>query len=240
MERGTPPQLRTETIGLAPTQLLYTLQGHAPESQFEENSTVGFMLHEGGFVVDEGMGGYTHTKTVTLFELDSYAETITGLVASSLRDALETRGAMTRAVEAVVPRAEWLPREAEAPGDGHDNVNIPYRTLRMPATLEGADGAGFQGPEGVSIVIVPVVTYYYAHNSGWYYGQTWGCPAGCRARVALAMYDAQGTLRATVEFDTRHIEEAEFQPNGVEIAAIRAHCHTQIEDAIERLTKQLW
>ena len=66
-ESGVSPRLRAETVALAPAQFLHQMQAHPQEEWFEQNSTVGFMLHEGGFVTDKGMGGYTHTKTVSIF-----------------------------------------------------------------------------------------------------------------------------------------------------------------------------
>ncbi|MGB1700192.1 MAG: hypothetical protein ACPHRO_09580 [Nannocystaceae bacterium] len=241
-ESGVSPRLRAETVALAPAQFLHQMQAHPQEEWFEQNSTVGFMLHEGGFVTDKGMGGYTHTKTVSIFENPEYEATIGTLVEGVIRRELQRRGTAPLDVAVKVPEATWVGTTLQEPGDGHDNVNIPYRELVMPSRLDlaGEDANGAALPNGVSAILVPVVTYYYAHNAGWYYGQTWGSTAGCRARVALAIYDDRGRLQSTREFDTRYLSGREYQPNGAEILQLRKQCHEQIEAATIKTLKQAW
>jgi len=241
-ESGVAPQLRSESIALAPTQFLHRMQAHDPAELFEQNSTVGYMLHSGGYVVDKGMGGYSHSKEVSIFETAAYEETVASLVDTTIRAELRRRGATPVAVDVEAPRAQWVSAAIQKPGDGHDNVNIPYRELVMPARLpaQAAEANGADVLNGVTTVVIPVVTYYYAHNTGWYYGQTWGSTAGCRARVALVLYDANGRLQGTSEFDTWHLSDSEYQPNGAEILRLQRRCNEQIQEATTQVLKTLW
>lgn len=211
-------------IVLAPTQFLFALEGHGPDQMFEAGDAVGFITHKGGFMHQAGAGGYVRSKEVTIEQHAEYRARVTRWTQGRVGQALSAAKINWRPFEnttaLTVPkplRNELL--AVESP-DGKDDVNMPYLEF-SPADRWGSPPlASLVPPQGASedAMLVPTVLYYYAHNSGWFLGQEWGCVAGARFRLLLALYRVRdGLLLSSQDLEARERIENVFNPDRTSI-----------------------
>jgi hypothetical protein len=117
------------------------------------------------------------------------------------------------------------------PDDGHDNVNVPRTTL-VPRDL----GRPLEAA-GADYVLVPYLRNYYTHNGGWFLGQAFGCMAGARVEVLLALYDADtGAVVWSLAALGRTISTRQGQPS-------RAEADQNLlwaEDEVEATLRDRW
>ncbi len=182
-----------------------TLRGHAiaepvfwgdtlDGDQFRKNAVVGAIFFSGGFVTEnDGRGLHNVSKEVSIADRDRYREQ----VASWLRGVLPP----TVVVEDPPPPRPILTRGSH-PMDGKDNQSLPRFTFEPQPT----------GPLPQP-TIIPWIVNYYAHNAGWFYGQTWGTGAGARIRILLVAHDTSGAVVAHSDLDASRISERVFSPS---------------------------
>ena len=212
-------------IVLAPTQFLFALEGHGPDQMFEAGDTVGFTTHKGGFVHQAGAGGYVRSKEVIIEQHAEYQARVSRWTQDRVGRALSATKVNWRPFEnaaaLTVPkplRNELL--AVESP-DGKDDVNMPYVEFATAARWGSPSLASLVPPQGASeeAVLVPTVLYYYAHNGGWFLGQEWGCVAGARFRLLLALYRVRdGLLISSHDVEARESIENVYNPDRTAIA----------------------
>jgi hypothetical protein len=214
-------------IVLAPTQFLFALEGHGLEQMFEAGDAVGFTTHTGGFVHQPGAGGYVRSKEVTIEQHAEYRARVDRWTQNRVGRALSAAKITWRPLETAttlnVPkplRSELLTEESS---DGKDDVNMPYLEF-APAERWGSPPLSSLVPsQGASedAVLVPTVLYYYAHNGGWFVGQEWGCVAGARFRLLLALYRVRdGLLISSHDLEARELIENAFNPDRTAIERV--------------------
>jgi hypothetical protein len=145
-------------------------------------------------------------------------------------EALGREGRDWLAAAPVDPGGWPAPRRRDLRGsgplDGRDNQALPRFEL-SPAPWPEAPV-----PDGAVGLLVPVIVHYYAHNGGWFLGQTYGSARGARARVLWARHAPDGAVEAWGEHEVRVEEHGVFSPN-------RAQVQDLLIDAEERLCREL-
>lgn len=115
---------------------------------------------------------------------------------------------------AVAPVPERVRHRGLHPEDGTDNVNLPRYELVPTALSEAERAAAASWPW----LLVPYLRLYYAHNGGWFLGQTSGCMAGARVEAFVVIYDTR-TGRPVWHATTvgRHIQPRVGQASSSEL-----------------------
>lgn len=196
------------------------------DAAFLRNEFAGNVRFGGGFVRAGGVQLEVRGRLIEFTEQERYdamgrawlAETVGGL--------------LDGAPAAPAPSDPALDRVAVRglhPDDGHDDVNLPRtslvaRDLGHPLEAAGAD-----------YVLVPYLRSYYTHNGGWFLGQEYGCMAGARVEVLLAVYDADtGAVVWSLAALGRTISARQGQPSRAEADQNLLWAEDEVEETLRK------
>lgn len=226
-------------LALAPSRLLLEVPGALREGPFEDNLTVGHVQLSGGYIVsDTEMGMQYRSKEVEIRATDAYAEQARTWLDETVRAVLADEGIRTVRIAALSPSGLPPPRRTEVRGSGpldrRDNQNLPRFEL-TPQPLDAQMREALPDLQGATLLLVPMVVYYYSHNGGWFVGQTYGCAGGARVRVLWTLYDPQtGALLHWGDIEARHVDEYVSSPNSSQVDDYLIAVETELERQLGR------
>ena len=209
------PDLRPKLVALAEPVFLNTIAPPAEEEVLWDGSYVGNILFSGGFEVVEREGGLENVSVeVALSQQERYTSQFADVVGGCVREAMGTQG--KHWVAADLQEAPPVPTRRNVRGteklDGRDNQPLPRFEL-TPGAWDSAPSL----PTGTDALLVPYVIHYYAHNGGWFIGQTYGSAGGARARVFWVLYGPDGRPSGWGDHQARTEDHGKFSPNSQEI-----------------------
>ncbi len=174
-------------------------------TSFRANTVVGNVRfgRDGYIVADTPDGQFNVSKSLTITNRDKYrtqvADWLTGAFDQPLRpiDDLD-----------LPPVPERRDQRGTSSRDGRDNISLP-RGIWSPVPADD--------PSWTEPLVVPWVVGYTSHNAGWFFGQTYGTPAGARIHVLLVAYDSDGSVLGWTDVNASRISERNFKPTGPEL-----------------------
>ena len=222
-----------ESVAIADMQYLHVLEETPHDQWFERGNGVGFLQHRGGFIEPSEAGGRVHSKEVVLSMEERFKDYLEAWHQTQLNRLLREAnvGVTGEVALAHPPELERTRLFGAVSESGTDNVNIPHMVFRPEMRWNEAKAWKDKGHQSV---LVPVVAYYYAHNPGWFYGQTWGCSSGARARLVWLLYDtSDGGLIGWWDLETFHQEEKVRQPEEGLIEQLAAKVLSDLEELMK-------
>ena len=222
---------RPGKILVAPLQWFHELEDTNFDSRFDAGNAVGFIHHKDGYIVPSDAGARVRSKTIAVSRESEFSSWLTDWHTRTLKKhfAGSYREPSAGTQVPFVPTPERIKRLGEVSETGKDNVNIPLINL-SPNTF-WKEGGELASNEGADVILVPVVVYFYAHNPGWFHGQTWGSSSGGRARIAWIAYRASdGGLAGWWDIEALFQEEEIRQPEQGVIEQIA-------QELLDRLTE---
>ena len=221
-----------ESVAVVELQMLHEMEATPQEQWFERGNAVGFIQHRGGYVEPSEAGSRVHSKETVITMNQRFREYLTAwhstqVTRFSRESGVRATPASLLGTPPVVERSRTFGEVSES---GTDNVNIPHLVFRPQQQW---DGAKAYRDEGNSAVLIPVTAYYYGHNPGWFYGQTWGCSSGARARLLWLLYDAEtGALLGWWDLESLLQEEEIRQPEEGVIEQMAAEVLNELADLL--------
>lgn len=209
------PDTRVKVVAVSQPVFVQDLEPAYVEAPLWSGYFVGNVVFSGGFEVVERSGGLENVSVNQETSLEErYRGQIGDVVSDCVAEGLGREGRDW--VPVSLERAPPLPSRRDVRGtikqDGRDNQPLPRFSL-TPSTWEG----GAPVPSGADALLVPFVVHYYAHNGGWFIGQTYGSAGGARVRVLWALYGADGRVIGWGDHGARTEEHGHFSPNSQEI-----------------------
>jgi hypothetical protein len=184
------------------------------DAPFLRNEFVGNVRFGGGFVRAGEVALEVRARLMEFSQHAGYAELGQRWLADTVEGLLydrKLRGYPAPPLDPLLP-VERVPSRGVHSEDGHDNVNLP-RTQ-----LVAGDAPGPIDAMGADYLLVPYLRSYTTHNGGWFIGQQYGCMAGARVEVLVALYDARtGEVRWSLGVLGRHLEPRQAQASTAEI-----------------------
>lgn len=229
--------LRAAGVGLAPVQLVQDLpapplptppppgvveQGLQNESDaaptvldpvrdaaFLRNEFIGNIRFGGGYIRTGDVALDARARFIEFNSQDTYRTQATRWLQGAVIALLDDRSIPFAPVEGAAA-AERVVRRGMHAEDGRDDLNVP-RTDLVPGPLTPVDTAH-------RYVVVPYLRAYYSHNGGWFVGQEYGCMAGARIEVTLALVDTTSNRSVWWSAVTgRHLDLRVAQPSTAEL-----------------------
>ncbi len=212
---GQKPDVRTSVIAVAEPVFLQDLQVPDEGDEIWAGSYVGNVLFSGGFHVVERDGGLENVSlSVEQSQQERYRTQVQDVVSQCVFDGMGREGRDWVAADLDVQPP--IPTRRNVRGtdkiDGRDNQPLPRFSLAA-APWEG----GAPVPNGADALLVPYVIHYYAHNGGWFLGQTYGTSSGARSRVFWALYTADGAAIGWGDHQARTADHGNYSPNSQQI-----------------------
>jgi hypothetical protein len=204
----------------AGVELLQTPQSQDPAAQrailevFYANNLVGKIWHSGGYDYLVDTGNQVRSIALTFSQQALYASQAQQWADTTFAELLTAAGVAWRPLGSTLGPALRPPRRSTLRGtqplDGEDNQNLPDYTLEPQAL----DPSLLPVEPGADPILQPILVHYYAHNGGWFVGQSRGCPAGARLRVLWALHDRQsGAVLGWSDCAVRYVEPYFYTPN---------------------------
>lgn len=211
------PDTKAKVIALAEPVFLADLDGAVqPDVEPVWTGTfVGNIVFAGGFEVVEREGGLENVSVnVETSGQERYRRQIVDVTRGCVSDALGREGRDWFSTGLSTPAPTPTRRDVRGTGklDGRDNQPLPRFTLAATPWEGGAPV-----PDGADALLVPYIVHYYAHNGGWFLGQTYGSAGGARTRVFWALYEPDGRAVGWSDHGARTEEHGRFSPNSQEI-----------------------
>lgn len=207
---------RVDLVAVADPVFLADVPGAVDGDVLWAGAWVGDVLFAGGYVEEERDGGLEHrSRDIALGQEETYRRQIRDVVSGCLGDALGPEGRKWVAAGAVDPGRVPPPRRRDMRGtgaeDGHDNQALPRFEL-TPGPMEGV-----ALPAGADALLLPIVVHYYAHNGGWFLGQTYGNSGGARVRLLWTLYGPDGRVLGYGDHQAKYEDHGNFSPNSAEV-----------------------
>lgn len=165
-----------------------TILDPVADAPFLRNDYVGNVRFGGGFIRSGDVALQVRARLMEFNEQEKYADQGARWLADALGGVLSARKVPVSALPAAVGplplTVTWVPRRGLDPDDGHDDVNLPRTDLRFGPLPPNPSAA-------TPWLLVPVLRAYTSHTGGWFIGQEYGCMAGARVTVAIALYDVR-------------------------------------------------
>jgi hypothetical protein len=236
LRSGPPLDVPPAGLALAPPVLLVERLGMEPWEAFHQGYYVGDIWFTGGYEIMPEEDNQIRSVGVELREVGVRQDQARQQVADLFGRVLEERRWVSTALSAPVDLAVAAPQRRElrgsGPFDGRDNQSLPRFDL-SPAPLEVAALPTL--PADTHALLVPLVVHYYAHNGGWFVGQSLGCAAGARLRVLWTLYDAaDGRVLSWGEIGAQFQEPYFYTPNNAQLQDYLIH----VEQGLERHLRQ--
>ncbi len=210
------------------------------DAAFLRNEYIGNIRFGGGFIRTGDVALEVRARTIELGAERAYVEQGTRWLADALPRVLAAvRVPVNAPVARNVPAPDRRRSRGLHPEDGHDNLNLP-RTELVPQPLAQPAPQSAGGAAGAALasgrwVVVPWLRAYYTHNGGWFLGQTFGCTAGARVEVEVAIYDSvSGQPVWWMAATGRHIQSMTSQPSTAEMDQYLLWAEQQAEEHLIR------
>ena len=182
----------------------------ARDAAFLRNEYVGNIRFGGGIIRTGDVALDARARLMEFNSQDRYRVQATEWLQGTVTALLDDK-AIRHSPIGVVAAANRVAVRGMHDEDGRDDVNVP-RTELVPGELAGDVATSPR------YVVVPFLRAYYSHNGGWFIGQEFGCMAGARVDVTLALYDT--TRRQAVWWTGvvgRHLDLRVAQPSTAEL-----------------------
>lgn len=221
--------------------LLQTPQTLDPAAQrailevFYANHLVGKLWHSGGYDFLVDTGNQVRSIALTFSQQATYAAQAQQWADTTFAALLTSAGVAWQALPRSIGPALVPPRRnavrGSQPLDGDDNQNLPDYTL-SPVALDPALLPAELGPKPI---LQPIIVHYYAHNGGWFVGQSRGCSAGARLRVLWVLHDRQnGAVLGWSDCSARYVEPYFYTPNDSQLQDYLLQAEEEARSSLER------
>ncbi|RME23080.1 MAG: hypothetical protein D6798_14260 [Deltaproteobacteria bacterium] len=201
---------------------------------FYANYYVGKVWHSGGYEYLPEVGNQVRSLGLRFSQQAAYAAQAQEWTDATMGEVLTERGVSWSPVTASVESALQPPRRRTVRGtgplDGEDNQNLPRFEL-IPQPLD----PGALPEIDADTLLVPIIVHYYAHNGGWFVGQSRGCAAGARFRLLWVLHDSRtGAVRTWGDIAARYVEDYFYTPNDVQLQDYLMAVEARVRGALER------
>jgi hypothetical protein len=89
----------------------------------------------------------------------------------------------------------------------------------------------------VSFIIIPLVEYYYIHNSGWFNGRISGCTSGYRARLHLYFIDTEtNTIVFSFKNDEKRIYAFKYIYDKYDLKEWHKELNSELQKTLANIT----
>jgi hypothetical protein len=196
------------------------------DAAFLRNEFLGNVRFGGGFVRAGAVQLEVRGRLIEFAEQERYDAMGRAWLDQTLDALLDGAAAAPAPSDLAVDR---VPTRGLHPDDGHDNVNVPRTTLAARDLGHPLEAAG------ADYVLVPYLRNYYTHNGGWFLGQEYGCMAGARVEVLLALYDADtGAVVWSLAALGRTISARQGQPSRAEADQNLLWAEDEVEETLRK------
>ncbi len=219
---GVVEQGITDTTGTQATVLDPVADG-----PFLRNEYIGNIRFGGGFIRTGDVALDARAKLMEFNSQDPYRVQATAWLQTTVTALLDERHIPYTPTTATASASRVAVRGMNE-DDGRDNINVP-RTQLVPGTLTPAPAPT------PTYVVVPYLRSYYSHNGGWFIGQEYGCMAGARVEVTLALFDTRrGEAVWWGEATGRHLDLRVGQPSTAELDQFLLWAEDIVEAGLSR------
>lgn len=202
---GVVEQGLQDVGGAPPTEL-----DPVRDAAFLRNEYIGNVRFGGGIIRTGDIALDARARLIEFNSQDPYRAQATGWLQDTVTALLDDNGIPHTPVR-LVAAADRVAVRGMHDEDGRDDINVP-RTELVPGALTG------DVPTSSRYVVVPFLRAYYSHNGGWFIGQEFGCMAGARVDVTLALYDTtRGQAVWWTDVVGRHLDLRVAQPSTAEL-----------------------
>lgn len=263
--RSSPWRVRPSSVSLAPTvllqpeqiliapdgiavssrdagvELLQTPQTLDPVAQraildvFYANHLVGKLWHSGGYDYLVDTGNQVRSIALTFSQQALYASQAQRWADTTFGELLTAAGLSWHPLDRSIAQALRPPQRSmlrgSQPLDGEDNQNLPDYTL-SPQPL---DPALLPAELPADPILQPIIVHYYAHNGGWFVGQSRGCAAGARLRLLWVLHDrTSGEVLGWSDCAARYVEPYFYTPNDSQLQDYLLQAEEKARSSLER------
>lgn len=202
---------------------------------FYANMYVGKLWHSGGYDLLVETGNQVRSIALTFSRQAQFASQAQQWSDRVFGELLAAAGRTVSPLSQHLGPALVAPKQLAVRGsqplDGEDNQNLPDYTL-SPQPLDPAALPAELGPEPI---LQPIIVHYYAHNGGWFVGQSRGCPAGARLRVLWVLHDRQtGAVLGWNDCAARYVEPYFYTPNDSQLQDYLLLTEEKARSSLER------
>jgi len=199
------------------------------DGDFIRNDYLGNVRFGGGFIRTGTLALDVRARLIEFNFQDPYRTQGVAWLGAAVTELLDERGLAPLPFDPGPVGAERVPVRGIGELDGRDNTNLPRSTLTpsaLPGPVAGAPARW---------LLVPFLRAYYTHNGGWFVGQEYGCLAGARTEVTLALYDTStGRPAWWTNATGRHVSSRVGQPSTAELDQYLLWAEADAAEALER------
>jgi len=187
-------------IAVLPPVLLQKVFNYKDETAFDKNLYIGTIDFQGGLINNKQTGyiteakikNYDHQKEFRNIIIDIFHKTIGNVFTEDNRK-FEFIDANDKSITGNIIKSENIIIDEDIvkrEDYKRDNINFPVyiytlKSVQNDALIE------IRKKYNPSYLVIPVIEYYYIHNSGWFNGQDLGCTSGYRSRLHLYILDIE-------------------------------------------------
>lgn len=180
--------------------LLQKVFNYKDETTFEKNLYIGTIDFQGGLINNKQTGyitkakirNYDNQKEFRNIIIDIFHKTIIYTLTKDNRkfEFVDTNDkSITGSI--IKPEDVMIDEDIVKRDDfKRDNINFPVYIYTLKSVQNDAL-TEIRKKYNPYYLLIPVIEYYYIHNSGWFNGQDLGCTSGYRSRLHIYILDIE-------------------------------------------------